>query len=478
MHTPQTTSEISLNNTRFNIGQGLTPTEEQEVALKFVGQFLQGKTVENRVMTLEGKAGTGKTSTLGAVLKEYKKAYPHKEVLGISVSNVAVQRLSEGFLKSGFSDVDTLTVAKALNLKPTYLPHGKIEFTQKSRKYVPIENYSVVVVDECSMVSQNLLELIIRHTEDRKARIIMLGDSHQLPPVENGPVESPTFRFSGPPRLVQRVRQKNSKFIPVVADKYDEAITLCKSGKSFKVFPVNRKTNYLDENGDGVRYVSDLNVILNDFCKYHKERNHPDAVRLITYTNNKWELSVAPLNAAVRKILYGHNPDHPVKGELVMLQDMYECPNSEEKLTNGTVMTINELVKEDFYDKVIDSSVEIWAASATTNYGSRVILRIPTKNGSLLLETWKKALQKRCNDGNMSWAKFYEWLEAYARVQYAYAITSHKAQGSTYERAYVMEHDIWSVGPIQVNPLIGLQSMYVACTRPTKNLIIYPFRKK
>jgi len=59
----------------------------------------------------------------------------------------------------------------------------------------------------------------------------------------------------------------------------------------------------------------------------------------------------------------------------------------------------------------------------------------------------------------------------FANIQYGYAITSHKAQGSTYTNVYVFEDNI--LGPSNAsNVKAKNQSLYVAVSRPTTKLVM------
>ncbi len=59
----------------------------------------------------------------------------------------------------------------------------------------------------------------------------------------------------------------------------------------------------------------------------------------------------------------------------------------------------------------------------------------------------------------------------FANLQYGYAITSHKAQGSTYTNTYVFEDYI--LGPTNAGtPTAKNKSLYVAVSRPTTKLVI------
>ena len=66
------------------------------------------------------------------------------------------------------------------------------------------------------------------------------------------------------------------------------------------------------------------------------------------------------------------------------------------------------------------------------------------------------------------WKQFWEFKDSFDQVRYAYAITAHRAQGSTYETVFVDTQDIL----LNRNRKEAFQCLYVACSRPTKRLIL------
>jgi ATP-dependent exoDNAse (exonuclease V) alpha subunit len=59
-----------------------------------------------------------------------------------------------------------------------------------------------------------------------------------------------------------------------------------------------------------------------------------------------------------------------------------------------------------------------------------------------MLEELKQLAINRKSTGPNLWIDFYDALKWPADIAYNYAITAHKAQGSTYENVFLMEDDI------------------------------------
>jgi len=66
------------------------------------------------------------------------------------------------------------------------------------------------------------------------------------------------------------------------------------------------------------------------------------------------------------------------------------------------------------------------------------------------------------------WTAFYELRERFARVDYAYATTVHKAQGSTFDTVFVDHRDLQACRGPERQALL-----YVAVTRPSRRLALF-----
>ncbi len=113
---------------------------------------------------LEGKAGTGKTTTLKAIETGLNQAGYCVTVLAPTTKAVEVLQ-SEGF-------VDSMTVSK-------YLLSDK-----NSRLRTKNKNY--LIVDEASLVSVRQMNKLLTIASDSKYRVILVGDTKQHKSVERG----------------------------------------------------------------------------------------------------------------------------------------------------------------------------------------------------------------------------------------------------------------------------------------------------
>ena len=178
--------EVAIDKAaQFN---GFTLNKEQKEALKAAA--------ENRFTVITGGPGTGKTTTVCAILRALFAAHSdwtEKDIALAAPTGRAAQRMSEavldqcdGLVKNKKETEDI--VKKIGNLKgstihrllggyaPKWQHHEKNKLEQE-----------VVIVDETSMVDIYLMHALIAALK-KDARLILLGDADQLPSVDTGAV--------------------------------------------------------------------------------------------------------------------------------------------------------------------------------------------------------------------------------------------------------------------------------------------------
>jgi len=126
---------------------------------------------------LTGGAGVGKTTITREIIKAYEE--DAKKVAKLASTGMAAT-LIEGQTLHSFLDLGIAPDLKSLEL------NGKLEISKKIKKL--IHSMDLVVIDEISMVSDTLLDMInLRlHQADFKGSLLVVGDFLQLPPVVRG----------------------------------------------------------------------------------------------------------------------------------------------------------------------------------------------------------------------------------------------------------------------------------------------------
>ena len=126
---------------------------------------------------LTGGAGVGKTTITREVIKSFEE--DAKKVAKLASTGMAATLIGGQTLHS-FLDLGIASDLKALEL------NGKLEISKKAKK--TIHSMDLLVIDEISMVSDTLLDMIkLRLLQaDFKGSLLFVGDFLQLPPVVRG----------------------------------------------------------------------------------------------------------------------------------------------------------------------------------------------------------------------------------------------------------------------------------------------------
>lgn len=157
-----------LNVTEDDFEKGIEKSEEdQGFQLTNEQRELVRKALNNNVVIITGKAGSGKTSVSRAILNVYKHA--NYSISCCALSAMAAQRITEA---TGFR-------ASTIHRLLCYTPNG-FEFNHEN----PLDS-DVILVDECSMINSSLFESLVSAAKEG-SKIIMCGDNRQLPPIGYG----------------------------------------------------------------------------------------------------------------------------------------------------------------------------------------------------------------------------------------------------------------------------------------------------
>ena len=195
--------------------------------------------LSSRVMVLTGGPGTGKTTTVNAILSLYEALYDR--VALCAPTGRAAKRLSE------LTNHAASTIHRLLEVDYS---SGSVRFIHNEKNLL---KYDVIILDEMSMVDVKLFQALLAAARYH-CRIIMVGDADQLPSVGPGNILGEIIRSGLVPTvcLNEIFRQAKRSLIVENAHHIISGEPLQKGGKTDDFF-------FLESDGDAAqRLVCDL----------------------------------------------------------------------------------------------------------------------------------------------------------------------------------------------------------------------------
>jgi exodeoxyribonuclease-5 len=277
-------------------------------------------------------------------------------------------------------------------------------------------------------------------------RWIFMGDPYQLPPV--GEVMSPVWGIPKFVELTKIMRQDN------------QILTLSMHLREMVQKPFGRLRLLNDNDGEeGVWALAGGQMdkaILNHADSFVKGQS-----KAIAWRN----VEVDRLNRLIRQELFADSLLYPwqVDDRITLLGPVKDLDGEIQGTTDedGAIEHVSQANHPDYdlpcYRLVmrsdLNSSMTLWVLH-------------PSAKGPFENRKARLAAEAKANPKN--WGAFWDFLDAFHPVRHAYAITAHRAQGSTYHRAFVSWRDIL------LNQSRGeaMRCLYVAATRPKKELYL------
>ena len=386
-------------------------TKGQEEGLKIA---LDRYKTKEPYTVIAGYAGVGKSFLVSIIISALN--IPQEEVAYIAYTGKAALVLSN-------KGCPNATTAHKLLYKSILLPDGKY-------MHVPLEQlekyYKVIVVDEVSMLPQDMWQLLLSH----KIHVIALGDPGQLDPISGtNDILSHPHIF-----LTEIMRQSLDNEIINLSMQIREGKPLENfKGKDIQILPKSSLNQ-------GMLLWAD---------------------QILVATNNKRQ----QINRAVKECL-GKNPDMPEDGDkIICTRNCWDIIGSEgNPLVNGSIGTISNGYKDYFippkyiYDQHIDIFSCIFKAETGDTYNNiNCDYYLLQKGKTRMTDRIKYSLLKNKRTKFMLPQEF----------EYGYAITVNKSQGSEWDKILILEEDRFPFSKQE-----RIKWLYTAATRAAKKLVI------
>ncbi len=157
---------------------------EKKILLPEQAEAIQ-KSLEKSLSIICGGPGTGKTYTAGVCIQVLWEAMTPEQKERYEIVLAAPTGKAAATLQASLNRVmDSIRGMKPLTAKTLHSLLG-VSFDRKNnRDDLPLSS-DCIIVDECSMIDVTMMSNLLSKVKNG-ARLILLGDGHQLPPVETG----------------------------------------------------------------------------------------------------------------------------------------------------------------------------------------------------------------------------------------------------------------------------------------------------
>lgn len=477
-------------NDGFKINLPFSLNDQQKSALYELEKFIEDGGTE---ITLSGYAGTGKSTIIGIFSKWLNNRIGRGNIVYTAPThranvitkqnnpNANVYTLSALF---GFTpDTDIAMEQGSLDLR-------ELEFRAKNQmKYEPGQ---LIIIDEASMVQDGLYEYIQEIVAKHNGSVIYVGDSAQLRPVKSDHI-SKVFTSDGVPQItLTKVERTGDN--PILKE-----ATRLRRGEG-----LSYQTD-INDKGQGVLYTSDDAIIdknLKQIVTSEEFNADPLHFRVLTATN----AAASTYNSKIRSLRYGKFAKPFVKGDIIMgYSNKLRKPDGSYRLINSGDYIVQSVKDTNIKFKTDKGDIEFKAFNLSIRPTGGTImddfqLTVIDKNepDSKLFEVveykdrlWKMAKEAKQNgqiskyrdlvqmafniDNELNITKNLEdnqgRLKIRKAIDYGYAQTVWKSQGSTYSKVLILSNEIDTFGYGKDVMQLRNELRYVAVSR-AKNFVI------
>ena len=508
-------------------------TDNQDKIYNSLINFINN-TVDNELLLI-GYAGTGKTTLITKFINDLINKKLCKRIVIAAPTHKAVNIAKSKLFSSSNNNlsnlIDIMTIHRLLNYQ-NYIDVNGTTYFAKSASDTNWSIYNLVVIDECSMLSNQIINDIISEIQkstNTKLKIIYVGDPAQLPPVNQ--TDSKIFNRNIKKLTLDKIIRtncyqimelsnahrkwiisNNDNDIPNISNYTDEKIILYNNEEWIKWLskfiemtknPTN--TNLGDLNNNIIltwtnkkcnkynqfvrekifnkkeldKYELGEILIFNDF---HKITNLDDETNSISfYTSEQVKLS------DINQGKYKFNKLKNLKNNEIPsnISDLFvkiisninkKLNNLEVNVYNMEIQRLSELINNNILYKILSihqSSENVYNKLIT--YFEEEMLKLKNKCYALI-DNLKIDNMIKCDylcivdkKINRIWK---EWqtnvIDNFAQLNYGYSITVHKSQGSTFQNVFIDIFDIFD----NRNKNETLKCLYTAITRSSNSLIL------
>ena len=477
-------------NDGFKINLPFSLNDQQKSALYELEKFIEDYGTE---ITLSGYAGTGKSTIIGI----FSKWLDHRIGRGNIVYTAPTHRANV-ITKQNNPNANVYTLSALFGFTPDTdiaMEQGSLDLRElefRSKNQVKYEPGQLIIIDEASMVQDGLYEYIQKIVAKDGVSVIYVGDSAQLRPVKSDHI-SKVFTSDGVPQItLTKVERTGDN--PILKE-----ATRLRQGEG-----LSYQTD-INDKGQGVLYTSDDAVIdenLKQIVSSEEFNADPLHFRVLTATN----AAVSAYNSKIRSLRYGKFAKPFVKGDIIMgYSNKLRKPDGSYKLVNSGDYVIQNItdttvkfktdkgdiefkafklsirptgstIMDDFQITVIDKNEPDSKLFEIVEYKDRLWRMAKEAKQDKQISKYRDLVQMAFNiDNELNITKNLEdnqgRLKIRKAIDYGYAQTVWKSQGSTYSKVLILSNEIDTFGYGKDVMQLRNELRYVAVSR-AKNFVI------
>jgi len=369
---------------------------------------------DNQLVLLNGFAGTGKSSSVKSLinmLEDNNKTYiimapTAKAAKTISAYTEKVANTIHYVLCSHFNAFNT-----------HYFEESYSNDSQED-----ILDYDVIIIDETSMISVNLFSSLLRFIDPNRSKVLLIGDSYQLPSIQSGNLYQDLLNISDIPKVtLEKIFRYEENGLVTVA-------TNMRYGKKYLNQGVKIQSigeSYTFYNCDDIMEM--INTALNKYMDLLKDNNIED-IAILT-AKNIGNSGTNLINNCIQKII---NPINEFDDYISIMIDGQKIKFKENDLVMNT---------KNMYGIIAEGS------ESQTLIANGQIGKIKSVN------IFDNSLRVKIDDEIYNFTQ-----EDIKNLRLAYCFTIHKSQGSQFK------HIIYLTSSEDMF-MTNSNLMYVAVTR-------------
>ena len=365
---------------------------------------------------IAGYAGTGKSTLVRYII----------DALNVEEDRVChcafTGKAAEVLKKKGNKNVATLH-----RLLYEHIPRPAGGFFRKPKPFI---DYDVIVVDEVSMAPKSLMELLFKH----QVYVICLGDPFQLPPIDK---DEDNHLLDNPHIFLDEImrQEEDSEIIQLTMKIRNQEPIDYFNGNEVKIIPYSDLNTGVLQWGDQILTATNAKrqAINNQMRALQGRTGEPVDGDKIICLRNYWEDSSL-------------NGDALINGTIGILQNSFQTWREIPRFVQSDIKKFDVLVG----DLVVPETNDIYQM---------------TEMDRQMIITGEK-----CCDWRLSY-KLGKLRPKYGEIvpkefTYAYAITTHKSQGSEWPKVVVLEEKF------PFDKTEHARWLYTACTRSSEKLVL------